>query len=308
MLKKSGISTDKKERKLTQLLDTRGEFMIFSSYYLWFLIDVCRFVVEDVEILYVYSKSTAYNPFVTEMMQKRLENAEQSEFFKLVMNSTYGNFLKNLEKYTKAKIVNSDRADIMVVANNFVSVRKLNDNIYDEIEENKIDEHGEIQTTITKKLKYEALYQVNSLPKSFGCDTDIANGVLTLDNSKYIYLSFIYRFLYQCLDMEKIHYAEGDTDSMFLSVAGDPNDDYHQAFKHVILDENFYNENVYKWLPSGFYTTNKTNPTFANKIKQKKFDKKLGGFAIEKECECLVALALKVYYFYNLGDDEKCIE
>jgi hypothetical protein len=108
--------------------------------------------------------------------------------------------------------------------------------------------------------------------------------------------------------MERIHYAEGDTDSMFLSIAGDPNDDYHQAFKHVILNEKFYNENVYKWLPSTFYSTDNSNPSFESKLEQKKFDKKLGGFAIEKECECLVALAPKVYYFYNLGDEAKCIE
>jgi hypothetical protein len=38
-MKDNKLSVDKEERKLTQLLNTNGEFMAFSSYYLWFLID-----------------------------------------------------------------------------------------------------------------------------------------------------------------------------------------------------------------------------------------------------------------------------
>jgi hypothetical protein len=75
------------------------------------------------------------------------------------------------------------------------------------------------------------------LPLSFGCDTDSINGGLTLDNSKFIFLSFIYEFMYMCLDMERIHYSEGDTDSMFLSITGFPEEDKHQAFKLIILDD-----------------------------------------------------------------------
>jgi hypothetical protein len=50
--------------------------------------------------------------------------------------------------------------------------------------------------------------------------------------------------------MERIHYTESDTDSMFLSIAGSLKEDYHQTFKNVILNKKFYNENVYSWLPT----------------------------------------------------------
>jgi hypothetical protein len=87
----------------------------------------------------------------------------------------------------------------------------------------------------------DEMYQVESVPSSFGYNTDIVDGFLTLDNSKFIYLSFKYHFLYKCLDMEQIHYAEGDTDSMLLLIASCPEEDYHQAFKHAILNKKFYN-------------------------------------------------------------------
>jgi hypothetical protein len=57
-----------------------------------------------------------------------------------------------------------------------------------------------------------------------------------------------------------------------------------------------------------FYSTDKLNPTFATKIEQKMFDKKFGGFVIEKSSECLVALTPKIYYFYNTDENTKIIE
>ena len=55
--------------------------------------------------------------------------------------------------------------------------------------------------------------------------------------------------MYRCLDMDRIHFIEGDTDSAYWAIAGDPNEDYHQQFKHVIRDDEFYNEHVYEWFP-----------------------------------------------------------
>jgi hypothetical protein len=99
-MKENKIPIDKKERKLTQLLNTNGEYMMFSTYYLWFLIDVYHFVVEDVEILCTFSKNKQFNEFATEMMKKRIENPETGESRKLIMNSTLGSLIKNQEKYT----------------------------------------------------------------------------------------------------------------------------------------------------------------------------------------------------------------
>jgi hypothetical protein len=44
--------------------------------------------------------------------------------------------------------------------------------------------------------------------------------LFTLDNAKFWYLKFVYDFLYKCLDMTKVHFVEGDIDSMYMAVAG----------------------------------------------------------------------------------------
>ncbi|KAA6387229.1 MAG: hypothetical protein EZS28_017243 [Streblomastix strix] len=45
------------------------------------------------------------------------------------------------------------------------------------------------------------------------------------------------------------HYVYGDTDSMMLAVAGDPNQDYTQGFSAIVSDKQFYHENFYKFFP-----------------------------------------------------------
>jgi hypothetical protein len=86
---------------------------------------------------------------------------------------------------------------------------------------------------------------------------------------------------------------------MYWAISGNENENYEQGFKYVIKDEKFYNENVYKFLPSDFYSTNNSNPTFINKLDKNIFDKKLGGLATEKQCESIIALAPKVYSCYT---------
>jgi hypothetical protein len=44
----------KKQKKLTQLMTTVGLYMLFTSYYLWYLIDRFGFVVEDVMEMTVF--------------------------------------------------------------------------------------------------------------------------------------------------------------------------------------------------------------------------------------------------------------
>ncbi|KAA6360371.1 MAG: hypothetical protein EZS28_044102 [Streblomastix strix] len=74
--------------------------------------------------------------------------------------------------------------------------------------------------------------------------------------------------MYKCFDMDRLHFIEGDTDSAYWAVSGKSfseksasistesingldqceSDDsipvYKQQFKHVIKDQQFYNENV----------------------------------------------------------------
>jgi hypothetical protein len=102
--------------------------------------------------------------------------------------------------------------------------------------------------------------------------------------------------------MQKVHVVELDTDSLYLAIAGNKEEDNKQCFKYVIADEKFYNEHIYSWASSDFYGVG--GPKFGEDEKKQKmaFDKKLLGLAIEKQCDNMVALAPKMYTCYNAGD------
>jgi hypothetical protein len=94
--------------------------------------------------------------------------------------------------------------------------------------------------------------------------------------------------------MDRIHYVEGDTDSMYWAIAGNPNEDYHQRFNYVIRDQEFYNEHVYEWFP---------DPS-----KDVYDEKKILGLAIEKEGENCIALAPKCYTIWNNDGTTKSLK
>jgi hypothetical protein len=50
-----------------------GQYMTFSSYYLWFLIDDCHFIIDDIKQLITFNKHIKFNTFVNEFMNKRIE-------------------------------------------------------------------------------------------------------------------------------------------------------------------------------------------------------------------------------------------
>ena len=70
-MKKNGMKTDTKERKLTQLADTNGEYMSFSSYYLWYLMDKFHFVIDDIQTLITFKSNTCCNLFVDGFTKNR---------------------------------------------------------------------------------------------------------------------------------------------------------------------------------------------------------------------------------------------
>jgi hypothetical protein len=83
-----------KQKKLTQLLSTMGQFMTFNNYYLWYLIDYCHFVVEDAEecVTFYYNKEGIFTEFVTNFMNMRIKamqdgNSGMEKFCKMIMNS-----------------------------------------------------------------------------------------------------------------------------------------------------------------------------------------------------------------------------
>jgi hypothetical protein len=277
----NNMSTNTKVRKLTQLTDTHDKFMVFSSYYLWFLIDTCGFVIDEVKDMYVFTKHTAFKGFVNEFMKKRQKSKFEGDdagdmFYKIALNGSYGYDIMNCANFSHSKLCDTAQTFSSQLNPNFISTRKL-------AEDN---------------------YQVEYTPKSYSCNTSIIQGFFTLDNAKFWYLNFIYNFMYKCLDMTKIHFVEGDTDSMYFAIAGDCNEDNKQGFKHVIIDEKFYNDNVYKFFPSNFYSTNNSNPKFKTGLEKKEFDKKLGGVELEKQCDAMIALAPKMYSCLNLNSND----
>jgi hypothetical protein len=75
-----------------------------------------------------------------------------------------------------------------------------------------------------------------------------------------------------------------------MAVAGNPNDDCHQGFKYVIKNKEYYDKNVYKWLP---------DPN-----KDIDDEKKLLGAAIEKEGYLMIAIIPKCYYLKTTRSTE----
>jgi hypothetical protein len=55
--------------------------------------------------------------------------------------------------------------------------------------------------------------------KTYSVNTTIQEAVFTLDNAKYLYINFVYDFIYRCTDMLKIHFIEGDTDSVYYAIS-----------------------------------------------------------------------------------------
>jgi hypothetical protein len=91
-----------KQKKLTQLLSTMGQFMSFNNYYLWYLINYCHFDVEDAEesVTFYYNKKGVFTEFVTNFMNMRIKamqngNSGMDKFCKMIMNSAYGKDLLN---------------------------------------------------------------------------------------------------------------------------------------------------------------------------------------------------------------------
>ncbi len=274
------VYTDNEEQKMTQLLSTHDTYMSFSSYYLWFLIDRCHFVIDDIKSIMTFSKTDKFGLFANEFMNARqkaeLEGKKGKGLFcKIALNGSYGYDLMNTEKYAKNLIMNKNKASSYYAHRTFK-------NCYD---------IGNDMRIVSMENQW------------YDCKTCLHEGFFNLDNAKFWYLTFIYDFMYKCLDMDKLHFIEGDTDSAYWAVSGDSSDDNTQAFKHVIKDYQFYNENIFKFAPSDFFCSDESKrPVLSSKAEIKAHEKKLLGLAIEKQGDNMVALCPKCYTSWNETD------
>ncbi|KAA6388571.1 MAG: hypothetical protein EZS28_015905 [Streblomastix strix] len=135
--------------------------------------------------------------------------------------------------------------------------------------------------TNTRKI-CDDRYLVSINPDSFSAHKCLQESIFTQDNSKFWYLCFIYFFLYKCIDMDRVHFCCMDTDSMYLAISGSTIEGYKQQYKHIIQDQEFWDEHYKEWLPW-------EGCTIAE-------EKKLLGYAIESQRESIICLAPKCYF------------
>ena len=281
---KNEIKTDKKERKLTQLLDTHGEYMTFSSYYLWYLMDKFHFIIDDIKTLLVFDSNTCFGKFANSFMENRQKaelegNKGKSLFCKISLNGSYGYDAMNTEKYVKQKVMNMNCTLCAHASQNFLGERLLSD------PDTPDDDKAFLVQLQTDKYK---------------CDTCLQEAVFTLDNAKYWYLTFIYDFMYKCMDTRRFHFIEGDTDSMYWAIAGNPELPNTQAFQDIILDKKFYDKYIYYFAPYDFFCFNQSfKPKLNTEAERKAHEKKLLGLAIEKQGDNMIALCPKCYVSFN---------
>ena len=261
----------KKEHKLTNLSSTMGGYMTFSNYYLHWLIDYFGFIIEDVGMMTTFTRHDRFLPFVETMRQERIK--------------------ANIEKHSgrdascKNAVNGSFGYDIMNEMN-FVELKYCEHKLLVE-KHRKAEFVGETQIS-------EEMYQISMDKRVYRCDTPLQVGFFTLDVAKVWYLHFIHEFLFKCLDTERFHFAEGDTDSAYFAVSGDDNRRPEQGFEAIIKDKEFYDKYIDEFLPR--------REPFEDKIKSKLDSKKLLGCCFENAGDSMICLAPKCYCLY---DDEK---
>ncbi|KAA6356483.1 MAG: hypothetical protein EZS28_047990 [Streblomastix strix] len=140
------------------------------------------------------------------------------------------------------------------------------------------------------------VYAVQMNPETCACKTSLQVAYFVLDNAKYWYLNFIQNFMHKCLDMDKLHFVEGDTDSAYWAVSGKAFgesatiNDQDQSLAGSFDPFQFYDENAKYFFP-----------TVEGGLMD---EKKILGLAVEQESPEIIAPAPKNYYM-KVDDKEK---
>jgi hypothetical protein len=252
------LANVKPEKKLTQFIDIRGEFMVFINYYLWLLMDDFNFQIDDVEEMAVSYPTDCFEGFFDEMMAKRVKYMEEKnkgaeKWCKMIMNSSYGFDGLNEEKYSDTKLLNKEKTMLAQARGNFVSTRQINDE----------------------------LYIVSSNPYTFGCKTCIQMALFTLANVKYWYLNVLYNHFFRYIDQERVHIIYLDTDWCVFAVSGDPKLGLDQCFNAIIIDKEGWEKHQYDIMP--------------NPAKGKADEKKLLGACVENIFDKFIGITAKNY-------------
>ena len=223
MKKNNLISIDKEERKLTMLIDTCDEYMTFSNYYLWFLLDH-GLILEDVRSVSLYEAHTGFNEFSTTFAKLRQENLDKRDlqkFYKMTMNGSFGYDAINTSKFSKIRLCDTDKAYQYIISSSYLNGVEIGpDN-----------------------------YIIQQMPKIYRCHTCLQEAFWNLDNAKYWYLTFYYDFIVNCLDVERLHLISCDTDSFYFAMSSIP-ECTDKGLGCIVKNKEFYDENVFKFMPN----------------------------------------------------------
>jgi hypothetical protein len=244
-------------------------------YELWGLIDDCHFLIDEIESVIVYNKHDKFNGFVNHffddrIVAKKAGNKGVDALDKNIMNSSYGQDIQNNENFKTVRFLSKEKAMEAVVKGTFMN-----------------------STEIT-----EDLYLVEKDPLSADCKKPLQSGFATLSNAKYWFITFVYKFMFRCLDPERFHFLVCDTDSYMWAVAdkgvrrdlikngilkglSDAGKEkmmnslitFH--FEDILKDRQFYEANYDLWIPK---------------------KKKLMTLEYDHCCKTLIALAPRNYY------------
>jgi hypothetical protein len=144
-MKENGMKVDGKSVKLTQLLDSHlcmssrdnlfpTRFIAISSYYLLFLINN-DFSIDDIKNLMTFIKHTGLKGVVEEFMSLRQQaildkHKGLGNFYKLCLNSSYGQEIINEEIFTKVMLCKTHQTLNNHLKSNFITTIKFNNDVY----------------------------------------------------------------------------------------------------------------------------------------------------------------------------------
>jgi hypothetical protein len=172
-------------------------------------------VIEDkTEMTIFYANENGlFTEFTIQLMEEGMKTVEQKNdgfwtFCKNILNAAYRKDWMNKSKYSKLVVMDKDKAFMAQCFPNFKEARHLNEDKY----------------IVEKNYRY------------YTVDTALQEAVFKFDNAKFWYIKFVYDFMYKCIDMRKVHFIEGDIDSLYYAISGDRGKDCHQGFEHVIKD------------------------------------------------------------------------
>ncbi|XP_071847518.1 uncharacterized protein [Apostichopus japonicus] len=184
-----------------------------------------------------------------------------ADTMKLIGNSSYGKTITNRERHTNVKMADASSSSKMV---NSPAFRDLNFIVDD-------------------------CYEVELAKSSIKMDLPIQIGLFVYQYAKLRMLQFYYDCLCKFFDVSKWEYVEMDTDSAYISIAGN-------SLEEILkpnMNETFRAEK-HLWFPR-------------DDTEEKMFDKRTPGlFKVEWQGDGIVALSSKMYYCFGGVKGDKC--